>query len=170
MLNTIKILKLSFVILFFFTFLKVNGQNNNYASIQKEITSTFPEINFSNKLLVLSIWNSNDLNSREMNKEIQRVYTIYQGAKLKDGLKGVVFVSISSDNNELQYSICRNKDLNTYNYSICDFKGYDKNSKLFNMSLDNNIKNIVYNSKGILVYQNLETDKIFKSFNSLLTR
>ena len=62
------------------------------------------------------------------------------------------------------------EELNTYNYSICDFKGYIKNSKLFNMSLDKNIKNIVFNSKGILVYQNLETDKIFKSFNSLLTR
>ena len=158
------------VSLFVIVFANLKAQNINYPSIQKEIKSTFPEIDFSNKLVVLTIWNSKDLTSREMNKEMIRVCEIYKSAKLKDGIKGIVFVSISSDDNEMQYAICMKKDNNNYQYSICDFKSFSNNSKLFKMEVDQSIKNLTFNNNGVLIYQNLETDHIFKSFNTLLTR
>ena len=105
-----------------------------------------------------------------MNKEMIRVCEIYKSAKLKDGIKGIVFVSISSDDNEMQYAICMKKDNNNYQYSICDFKSFSNNSKLFKMEVDQSIKNLTFNNNGVLIYQNLETDHIFKSFNTLLTR
>jgi hypothetical protein len=162
--------KIVLISLFVVLFSTIKSQNINYSSIQKEIKSTFPEIDFSNKLLVVSIWNSSDITSREMNKEINRTYELYKGAKFKDGLKGIVYISISSDTNEMQYSICMKKDSNTYQYVICDFKSFLQNSKLFNMELSPFIKNLTFNTNGILIYQNLPSDQIFKSFNALLTR
>ncbi len=156
--------------LFVIVFASFKAQNINYPSIQKEIKSAFPEIDFSNKLLVLTIWNSKDITSREMNKEMIRVCEIYKNAKLKDGIKGIVFVSFSSDDNEMQYSICMKKDNNNYQYSICDFKSFSNNSKLFKMEVNQSIKNLTFNNNGVLIYQNLETVHIFKSFNALLTR
>lgn len=148
----------------------IKAQIINYESIQKEIKTTFPEIDFSNKLLVVSIWNLEDITSREMNKEINRTYELYKAAKFKDGLKGIVYISISSDNNEMQYSICMKKDSNVYQYTICDFKSFSQHSKLNNMELNPSLKNLTFNANGILIYQNLQTDQIFKSFNALLTR
>ena len=162
--------KIFLISLFVALFSIIRAQTINYSSIQKEINSTFPEIDFSNKLLVVSIWNSADITSREMNKEINRAYEMYKGAKFTNGLNGIVYISISSDNNEMQYSICMKKDSNAYQYTICDFKSFLQNSKLFNMELDPSIKNLTFNANGLLIYQNLATNQIFKSFNALLTR
>lgn len=162
--------KIFLISLFVALFSIIRAQTINYSSIQKEINSTFPEIDFSNKLLVVSIWNSADITSREMNKEINRTYEMYKGAKFTNGLNGIVYISISSDNNEMQYSICMKKDSNAYQYAICDFKSFLQNSKLFNMELDPSIKNLTFNANGLLIYQNLTTNQIFKSFNALLTR
>lgn len=162
--------KIFLISLFVALFSIIRAQTINYSSIQKEINSTFPEIDFSNKLLVVSIWNSADITSREMNKEINRTYEMYKGAKFTNGLNGIVYISISSDNNEMQYSICMKKDSNAYQYTICDFKSFLQNSKLFNMELDPSIKNLTFNANGLLIYQNLTTNQIFKSFNALLTR
>ena len=162
--------KIFLVSLFVALFSIIRAQTINYSSIQKEINSTFPEIDFSNKLLVVSIWNSADITSREMNKEINHTYEMYKGAKFTNGLNGIVYISISSDNNEMQYSICMKKDSNAYQYTICDFKSFLQNSKLFNMELNPSIKNLTFNTNGLLIYQNLTTNQIFKSFNALLTR
>lgn len=162
--------KIFLISLFVALFSIIRAQTINYSSIQKEINSTFPEIDFSNKLLVVSIWNSADITSREMNKEINRTFEMYKGAKFTNGLNGIVYISISSDNNEMQYSICMKKDSNAYQYTICDFKSFLQNSKLFNMELDPSIKNLTFNTNGLLIYQNLATNQIFKSFNALLTR
>lgn len=162
--------KIFLISLFVALFSIIRAQTINYSSIQKEINSTFPEIDFSNKLLVVSIWNSADITSREMNKEINRTFEMYKGAKFTNGLNGIVYISISSDNNEMQYSICMKKDSNAYQYTICDFKSFLQNSKLFNMELNPSIKNLTFNTNGLLIYQNLATNQIFKSFNALLTR
>jgi hypothetical protein len=162
--------KIVLISLFIVLFSNIKAQTINYTSIQKEIKSTFPEIDFSNKLLVVSLWNSADITSREINKEINRTYEVYKGAKFKDGLKGIVYISISSDYDEMQYSICMKKDANYYQYSICDFKSFSQNSKLYNMEFIPTINNLTFNSNGVLIYQNLPVDQIFKSFNALLTR
>jgi len=162
--------KIVLISLFIVLFFNIKAQTINYSYIQKEIKSTFPEIDFSNKLLVVSVWNSAESISREINKEINRTYDLYKAAKFKGGLKGIVFVSISSDSNEMQYSICMKKDANNYQYSICDFKSFSQNSKLYNMGLIPTFNNLTFNNNGELIYQNLHVDQIFKSFNALLTR
>lgn len=148
----------------------VNGQDLNLASIQQEVKLAFPETDFTDKLIVVTVWNSESASLREMNKEMIRVYNFYKGAKFKDGLKGIIFLSLSSDVNELQHLICLKKDFNDFKYSLCDFKGFATNSILSKININPTLKNAVFNCKGTLIYQNIDTESIYKSLNALLTR
>lgn len=159
---------LSFCFLMFV--LGTKAQDVNYTSIREVITESFPEIDFSNKLLAISVWNADNKESRDQNKEYYRAYQTYQNAKLKGGLKGVVFISISSDQVKTLYDITKQKDLGLYNYALCDFNSYNQNGKLNRMGIKKEQTNLVFDSNGNLVYQNLTTDIIFKSFNLLITR
>ena len=157
--------------LFFITFfLETNAQQPNYTSIRKTITELYPEIDFSNKLLVLCVWNSENNKSREQNKEFNRTAFTYQGARLKGGLKGTVFVSICSDKNKTSFDIAQQKDNLTTAYIICDENGFDANGKLQKMTLTPTTQNIVFDANGDTIYTNLTTETIFTSFNSLITR
>lgn len=149
---------------------QLSSQNLNYNMINIELKANYPEIDFSNKLLVINHWNSTDPVLRESNKEFSRVCKIYEGAKLKGGLKGIVFVSISSDTEEIPYSICLKKDGINTRFLMCDFKAFSLNSKLSKLGFTNEVKNVIFDSNGILLNKNIETNQIFSTFNSLLTR
>lgn len=149
---------------------QLSSQNLNYNMINIELKANYPEIDFSNKLLVINHWNSTDPVLRESNKEFSRVCKIYEGAKLKGGLKGIVFVSISSDTEEIPYSICLKKDGINTRFLMCDFKAFSLNSKLSKLGFTNEVKNGIFDSNGILLNKNIETNQIFSTFNSLLTR
>lgn len=162
-----KFIATSFLIILSF---QLSSQTLNYNMIHNELKANYPEIDFSNKLLVINHWNSNDPVLRESNKEFSRVCKIYEGAKLKGGLKGVVFISISSDNEEITYSICLKKDNINTRFLICDFQAFSSNSKLSKLGFTNEVKNVVFDDNGILLNKNIETNQIYSTFNSLLTR
>lgn len=161
--------KLVLLSLLFLSF-AMHSQTIDYTAIRKVISETYPEIDFSNKLLAISIWNSTDKTSREMNTELHKTYTVYKDAKLSAGLKGVVFISISNDTDEMNFKIAEKKDALHFPFTLCDFKSYNLNSKLSQMKLGKNITNVVFDSNGNLIYTNLQTEAIFKSFNTLITR
>jgi hypothetical protein len=146
------------------------SQNSDYSKIASKIQSEFPEINLTNKILIISVWSSSDVSSRDMNKEFLRTYKMYQYARLSGGLKGVVFISISSDTDKLNYEIALKKDLGDYPYSICDLKALETTSILSYINIDNSLKNLVFNSNGELITKDISTDNIFITFNKLTTR
>ena len=148
----------------------VYSQTVDYFTIKNVISKVYPEINFNNKLLAISVWSSSDIVSRELNKEFHKTWFTYQEAKLKGGLKGVIFISICSDEDELNFRIAEKKDAISYSYTICDFQSYKQKGKLATMKLDSSVKNLVFDFNGNLIYQNLEMSTVFKSFNNLITR
>jgi len=149
---------------------QLSSQNLNYNMISNELKSSYPEIDFSNKLLVISHWNSTDPVLRENIKEFHRVCKIYEGAKLKGGLKGIVFVSISSDTEEIPYYICLKKDGINTRFLMCDFKAFSSNSELYKLGFSSEVKNVIFDYNGILLNKNIETNQIYSTFNALLTR
>ena len=161
--------KLVLLPLLFLSFV-MHSQMIDYTAIRKVISETYPEIDFSNKLLAISVWNSTDKTSRDMNAELHKTYTVYKDAKLSGGLKGVVLISISSDTDEMNFKIAEKKDALHFPFTLCDFKSYNLNSKLSQMKLNKNMTNVVFDSNGNLIYTNLQTEAIFKSFNTLITR
>ena len=159
------------VFLFLITFfLETHAQQINYTSIRKTVAELYPEIDFSNKLLAVCVWGSENSGSREQNKEFDKTAYTYQGAKLKGGLKGTVFISVCSDKNKTSFDIAKQKDNLTVAHIICDENGFDANGKLQKMALTPTTQNIVFDTNGNIIYTNLSTENIFKSFNSLITR
>lgn len=158
------------ILFFVFALFVAKAQQPNYTALQQLVVSAYPEIDFSNKLLAVCVWQSNNKQSREQNKEFVRSYETYRDAKLKGGLKGVVFVSISADENNATFDIVKQKDAITSSVTLCDFKAYNANSTLNKADFDKTLTNVVFDTNGNLIYQNLSTESVFKSFNSLITR
>lgn len=133
------------------------AQVNLFKQIKEAIALENPKINFDEKLLALNVWQASDSESREANKEFERMYKIYEFAKLKGGLKGVVVAQLNISDETA--SIILNKD------GIV---------KLIPIKMDigelKSRKNVVFNSNGDLVYENLQSQTIFKSFLNLITR
>lgn len=146
------------------------AQQPNYTAIQQLVLAANPEIDFSNKLLAVCVWQSDNKQSREQNKEFVKTYETYRQARLKGGLKGVVFVSISSDDNKTTFDIATQKDAITSSVTLCDFNAYSTNGILKKLNFDTTLTNVVFDNKGNLIYKNLSTENIFKSFNYLITR
>ncbi len=146
-------------VLFLFLLVSFLGkaQVNLFKQIKEAIALENPKINFDEKLLALNVWQASDSESREANKEFDRMYKIYEFAKLKGGLKGVVVAQLNISDETA--SIILNKD------GIV---------KLIPIKMDigelKSRKNVVFNSNGDLVYENLQSQTIFKSFLNLITR
>lgn len=163
-------MKIKLLLFFALSVFICHSQNVSYSNIKKVVLETYPDIDMTNKLLAISIWNSQDVLSREDNKEFKRTCFVYEGAKLKGGLKGVVFISISSDVIKSNADIAITKDGLLENYVICDYKAFDSTGKLNKMGLNSSIKNIVFDTHGNQLFENIDNQQIFKSFNNLITR
>lgn len=161
-----RFLLLAFIAIFNSSF----SQSADYNKICGILHTKFPELNFNNKLLAISVWNSASIDTREMNKELLRTYNTYQGARLSGGLKGMIFISISSDNESLTFNITAKKDTENYEYTLCDLKEFEENSLLSDLGIGSKTKNIVFNSNGNQILKNIETSEIFITFNKLTTR
>lgn len=166
-------IKFKNIILIIIVFISVRsfGQTIvDYSKIVSKITSNHRELDVSNKILIVSVWNSADASSRDMNKEFFRTYKTYKNAKLSGGLKGVVFVSISSDSEELNFKITSQKDISDYPLVFCDYLSFQDLGMLSNLNIGVNNKNLIFNSSGELILSNIETNSIFITFNKLTTR
>lgn len=139
-----------------------------YNQIIAFLHQAHPEISTENKLIVLNVWSSDDAASRETNKAFKGLHDTYDGAILKDSRKGMVFISVSTDKDEVTYTIALQKDGISNCVTYCDFKGrYDGVIKSLQLGAANNV---VYSGKGELLFGNLDHTNARSSIISLLTR
>ncbi len=142
-------------ILLIATSIKLNGQNNIYLDIKNKIAETYPDINLNNKLIAINFWESKNLESRECNKQFDKVYSVYEFAKLNGGSKGIICFTVCIDENLAEIS--NQKD------------GIKKLLALAVSSKDG-LKNVVFNTNGEEVYKNIESKNIFENIHQLITR
>lgn len=164
-----KIIKKIFLSLFLLTGIHGFSQSaGTYNQIIAFLHQAYPEVNTDNKLIVLSVWASNDASSRETNKAFKNLHDTYQGAILKDSRQGMILISMSVDKDEVAYTIALQKDGINNCITYCDYKGrYDGVIKSFNLGATSNV---VYSSKGELFFSNLDQANAKSSIISLLTR
>jgi hypothetical protein len=141
---------------------KLNAQQVTDVQIVKIIHTRLPNINLQNKIIALHVLSSANKESRETNKEFDKVYKAYEFAKLKNGTQGVVFISVNIDDNTVG-SITAGKD------GISKAVIVNKSEYAFLSNLTSGY-NVVYDNTGGKVYENIESNKVFSSFNSLITR
>ena len=138
------------------------AQSNFHQSLKKAVQKNHPEINMDNKLIAFNCWSVDDQESREANKSFEKAFSVYENAKLKGGLKGIVVLAINKDNLTSSASIVFTKDGNT---KIVSLKLEDVESMDVNAP-----SNAVYDSSGNEVYRNLNPSVIYNSINRLITR
>lgn len=119
-----------------------------------------------NRLVALNVWSANDVNSRSLNKEFDKAYSIYHGAKLKGGSQGIVCVMICLDKNDVAASIAVKKD-----GVVKLIQANSENKALYNLIKDKKAGyNIVFDKDGNTVYENLKPGTVATSVNQLITR
>lgn len=164
-------MKTSFIItlLFFLnTYLIAQEPNQSFNALKQAISRVNPEVDFSDKLVFVSVWKSTDAESREINKEAYRVYRIYEKAKLKNGEKGTVFISLNIDADEHGKTFATGKDGMETAVVYSDLEVAELLRSKFNIANPQNT--IVFDKTGSIQYTNLTKEQIFSSIRNLITR
>lgn len=164
-------MKASFIItLVFFlnTYLIAQEPNQSFDGLKQAISKVNPEVDFSDKLVFVSVWKSTDAESREINKEAYRVYKIYEKAKLKNGEKGAVFISLNLDTDIQNRNLAVGKDSIEATVVYSDPNLISLVQSGFNLS--GTQSTIVLDKIGVVQYTNISKDQIFPSLRNLITR
>lgn len=143
------------------------AQDLNGTAIRNTCIELIPELNLQNKILFINIWQSSDLESRDNNKEFQRVSNIYTQAKLKNGLSGVAFINLSVDTELFNWIVSTKKDSISSKFSLENTNGkYEPIANYFNGKPGN----IVIGNDGTVISKNIKKEDCFFLFRSLITR
>ncbi|MDP1802877.1 MAG: hypothetical protein Q8L81_16060 [Bacteroidota bacterium] len=134
----------------------LSAQSDLYVKVKKAMQEDHPEINLENHLVAVNIWSANNQESREANKQFNKNYSIYEFAKLKGGLKGLICVSINKEGESA--AVLLSKD------------GATKLIQLNSVEVTATPSNFVFDDQGKEIYKNIPSEKIFESINKLITR
>jgi hypothetical protein len=162
-------MKTFFVILITFLQIQLNAQEpDRFTALKHAVIKINPEVDFTNKLVFISVWKSSDFESRELNKEAFRVYKIYKDAKLKNGEKGTVFISLNLDHDDQITEITTRKDSLDKEVIYTNLALLEELKSRYNLQAANNT--ILIDKTGDVKYTNLSKDQIFISLRNLITR
>lgn len=143
------------------TFL-LSAQSNLNFEVKNLIYSNYPNTNIENTLLAINFWSVSDSKSRDLNKAFEKVANTYEFAHLKGGLKGIVVLLINKDNLSSLANISLSKDgiKKSINLKLSDLKQHNSDLP----------SNIIFDSNGKIIYNNLEAINVFEKINQLITR
>lgn len=142
-----------------------NAQSNLYNKLNSYLTNQTKEI-VTNRLIAINVWSVNDKNSRNLNAEFEKAYKTYDYAKLKGGSHGIIVLNITLDKDAVNSNIVLKKDGITKMISIPN----DNVDILKELKDKTAGYNIVFDSNGNMVYENLATGNVFNSIHQLITR
>jgi hypothetical protein len=142
--------------------------NTQFESIKQLIKEADPKANIEEKLIMVSFWSPDNKESRELNKEINRVSNIYKSAKLKGGKNGVYFFNYCLDEDLMNYKLAIKRDSLNINASFLQ----NENSKTIIKSLEINqpSQTILFNSIGDVIEVNTKKEAVFKLMSKQITR
>jgi hypothetical protein len=158
-------MKKIYIILFVLGTFLVNAQSNLYGKLNSYLSSQTKE-KLQNRLIAINVWSVNDPASRELNKEFNKVYDIYQNAKLKGGNKGIIVLNINIDKDVVMSDITLKKDGINKIIKV-PFDNADVLSAIQNNTVG---YNIVFDENGNKVYENIAVGSVLNSIQKLITR
>jgi hypothetical protein len=137
----------------------ITAQTNSVEKIYSYLLNHSSGIDLQNKLVMVNIWSSTSLNSRECNKAMDKTMQTYQYAKLKGGAKGMVAFDICIDNTSNAIQIIRTKDGIKHMLELPNDKNFSFNEG-----------NFTFDANGKLIAQNTPSTKIYETVHQLITR
>ena len=147
---------------FLTTALFAESQNALYTEVVSLIEKNHPELARADKLIAVNFWEHDDEESRRANQAFEKAMKVYEVAKLSGGSEGFLVVSISLDNiRNLSQEAFQNDGI----VKLLPFNQSDLNNAKQSFP-----RNIVFNSNGVIVCQDLKPEAIFGSIQKLVTR
>jgi hypothetical protein len=158
-------MKAFYISIFVLASLFSNAQSNLYNKLNSFLTNQTKE-EVSNRLIAINLWSANDKNSRDINIEFEKVYKTYDYARLKGGSKGIIVINLNLGENTATSDITLMKDGVTKSIKLPAHE-FEIIKELQGKSAG---YNIVFDSNGNKVYENLTTGNVFNSIHQLITR
>jgi len=141
------------------------AQTNLYGKLNSFLNSQTKEV-VSNRLIALSVWSASNQSSRSINAEYDKVYKVYEYARLKGGNKGIIVLNINLDSDAVISDITLEKDGIKKSIKISK-----ENLEIINLLRDKGpVYNVVFDENGNIVYENLTEGTVFSSIQKLITR
>ncbi len=157
-----------FFLTFFWLFSKSQNPNIPFENIKQLIKQADPKANIDDKLIIVSFWTPANTESRELNKEIQRVQNIYQVAKLKGGSKGLYFFNYCVAEDVLNYKLALKRDSLNAKTSLIQNEG--NKEFINNVSVAQVPLTILYKSNGEILENGTKKEDVFKLISKQITR
>ncbi len=135
------------------------AQQNIYQKVSAFVKQNDPALVVHNKLIVINFVTADLKDEKNVYSSLEKTANVYGNAKLKGGKNGIICITVVDDT---QAQIALNK------------QGYKNLHVITKSQLENadisGIDNITFNSKGEVVFKNLEQGKIYEAINQLITR
>ena len=160
-------MKKNFLLIFCLGFLafNLNAQVLDYNSLVSFIQNNSKE-NPKDKIITVNVWSANNKESRDANMDLNNTVFTYKDAKLKNGNKGVIGISICIDNDEVGNNIALKKD------GISNLIRVNAKDVLNSIPLNGKTTgyNIGFDSSGNLLFENQQNTTFYNSIRNLITR
>lgn len=138
------------------------AQTNLFSEVRKSLTAQYPEVDVDDHLIAFSVWQVNDAESRALNKQLEKTFSVYRQALLKGGKKGLLVVLYNADDLTANAVIALQKD------------GVGQCYSLPLNSIDNNLlrkmDSGLYDASGALLLTDLKTETVYSFIQGLITR
>jgi hypothetical protein len=138
------------------------SQSALFNALRKAITEQHPEIDLSEKLIAYHYWQINSAESRAQNLSFEKAAEVYRHAKLKGGSEGLLVVLINSVDAETEAQIVVKKDGIVYCIAITRENIDLQDSK--------STTNGIIDARGRVIAEDIPSDRIFSTIQSLITR
>jgi hypothetical protein len=158
--------KIIFLALFFNCLaISLKSQTSDYFSLTSYVKNHTKE-NTQNRLIAVALWSAADKNSHDANAELNKAAYVFKNAKLKGGSNGIVGIIICLDNDEVTANIILKKEgiTNLIAVNASELSSFPELSK------KPSSYNAIFNSNGVMVFENLQSNSIFNSIHNLITR
>ena len=153
--------------LIFFTLLltstsSVFSQSNTFSQLKNKIHEKYPDLSLEDHIIAVNYWTVDDEQSRKNSVAFEKTVKVYHGAILKGGREGMIVISINGDNLNPEATIVLNKE----NIKLSFPFTAEETANI----IPGKWCNVVYDSRGIELYRNLQDTQVFPSILNLVTR
>ncbi|MBL7922189.1 MAG: hypothetical protein JNJ40_17875 [Bacteroidia bacterium] len=139
-----------------------------FENIKQLIKEADPKANIDEKLILISFWSPNNNESRQLNKEVNRVANIYKNAKLRGGKNGMYFFNYCLSDDMMNYKMAVKRDSLNLNASLLQ----NNENKIIINSIDPNhsLQTILFTSTGEVLETNTKKEDVFALILKQITR